>query len=82
MKWKGTNNMPTLKAIKDAYTGYNEKFITENKIYPVVDFDFTQGGIELKIIDDFGAELWYTDLDLCVFSYKNLFQVVKITVLA
>jgi hypothetical protein len=74
--------MPILKAIKDVYTGHNVKFISENRIYPVVDFDFTQGGIELKIIDDFGEELWYSNLSNCDFNYKNFFEKVRITVLA
>jgi hypothetical protein len=70
--------MPFFKAFKDGYSGANEKYISENKIYKVIDFDFTNDGLEFAILDNFGEEIWFTDGDQCEFSYKNYFNKVKI----
>lgn len=71
--------MPYFKAHKDAYSGLNEKYISVDTIYKVIDFDFTNDGFEYAINDDLGAELWFSDTDLD-FNYKDYFQKVKIKV--
>lgn len=68
--------MPFFKAFRDAYTGSNRKFITKDKIYQIVDFDFLDDEYELAIIDDLGEELWVSYKG--ELRYKDTFQKVEL----
>lgn len=68
--------MPFFKALRDEFTGDNKKFISKDKIYQIVAFDFEGDGYEFAIIDDLNEELWVSDQG--EFSYKNTFHKVKL----
>lgn len=68
--------MPFFKAFRDVYDGAKKKFISKNKIYQIVDFDFLDDEYEFAIIDDLGEVFWVSNNGLC--NYKHTFHQVKV----